>query len=53
VAAPRVSSRTSKLVRGMFGAPPSVVRERGGARYVARVISGMHGAAGPARSQGA
>jgi len=42
-----------RLVRGMFGAPPSVVRERGGVRYVARVVSGTHGAAGLARSQDA
>lgn len=27
-----------RLVRGTFGAPPSAVRERGGARHVARVV---------------
>lgn len=27
-----------RLVRGTFGGPPTVVRERGGARYVARVV---------------
>ena len=46
-------SNYRRLVRGTFGAPPSVVRERGGARYVARVVSGTHSAVGSARSQDA